>query len=254
MSLWAADLHVHTALSPCAEDEMRPPAIVAEAVSKGLAMIAICDHNSAGNVAAVQEAAGRRLAVIAGIEVTTAEEVHVLGLFPGAWAARAAGQEVLATLPEGGADSPRLGQGLLLDAGGRVLAREKKLLAAASGLTLNAVVELIHRRNGLAIAAHVDRRAFSVLGQLGLMPHDAGFDAVEVSAAGARRFADSGLRVAEWQAALQIPKELAVVCGSDAHSLGEVGVGRTMLELREPTFGELALALRAAGGRGCSCA
>jgi len=220
---------------------MRPPAIVEAAVSKGLAMIAICDHNSAGNVAATQEAAGRGLAVIAGIEVTTAEEVHVLGLFPGAWAARAVGEEVRATLPEATPASARFGEELLLDARGEIRGREGKLLSAASSLSLNEAIESIHRRNGLAIASHVDRRAFSVIGQLGMFPREAAFDGIEVSAAGVA----SG-RVAEF-AGLGLP----VLCSSDSHFLSEVGTGLTVLELREPTFGELALALRGLGGRRC---
>ena len=73
MNVCFADLHVHTALSPCADDAMTPPAIVDAALAEGLAMIAICDHNSARNVAAVQEAAGDRLSVLAGMEITTAE-------------------------------------------------------------------------------------------------------------------------------------------------------------------------------------
>ena len=82
MNVCFADLHVHTALSPCADAGMTPPAIVDAALAEGLAMIAVCDHNTARNAAAVQAAAGARLAVIAGIEITTAEEVHVVGLFP----------------------------------------------------------------------------------------------------------------------------------------------------------------------------
>ncbi|MCX5758981.1 MAG: PHP domain-containing protein, partial [Candidatus Hydrogenedentes bacterium] len=99
MRRFAADLHIHTALSACADDDMTPPAIVAAALEQGLDMIAICDHNSAGNAAAVQAAAGDALAVIAGMEITTAEEAHVLGLFPDAASAEAAGQEVRDTLP-----------------------------------------------------------------------------------------------------------------------------------------------------------
>ena len=52
-----ADMHIHTVLSPCAEREMRPAAIVARAAEKGLSVIAVCDHNSARNVKAVMEAA-----------------------------------------------------------------------------------------------------------------------------------------------------------------------------------------------------
>ena len=94
-----ADLHIHTALSPCASEEMRPPAIVREALKKGLDMIAICDHNTAGNVKATQTAAAGYLTVIPGIEITTAEEVHVLGLFPSSEEATAIATEVRNTLP-----------------------------------------------------------------------------------------------------------------------------------------------------------
>ena len=81
MKRFLADLHIHTALSPCAEEEMTPAAIVRQAIRKGLAIIAICDHNTAGNTIAVQEAAGKDITVIAGMEITTVEEVHVIGLF-----------------------------------------------------------------------------------------------------------------------------------------------------------------------------
>ena len=100
---FCADLHIHTALSPCGSDEMTPAAIVAAALAKGLDMIAVCDHNTAGNVRAVQraaEAAGGGLAVIAGMELTSAEEVHVVGLFPDAAAAERAAAQVRALLPQ----------------------------------------------------------------------------------------------------------------------------------------------------------
>ena len=94
-----ADLHVHTVLSPCAADTMTPVAIVGRAREVGLRMIAVCDHNTAGNVEAVRSAARGAPVVICGIEITTREEVHVVGLFPCADAALAVGAEVLATLP-----------------------------------------------------------------------------------------------------------------------------------------------------------
>ena len=101
MNSFLADLHIHTCLSPCAADEMIPPMIVQAAREQGLSLIAICDHNAAGNVSAVQEAARKTSGptVIAGIEITTGEEAHVLGFFPDACAARAAADEVAAGLP-----------------------------------------------------------------------------------------------------------------------------------------------------------
>ena len=77
-----ADLHLHTCLSPCADDRMQATAIVKQARKVGLDMIGICDHNSAENVAAVMKAGKREgLAVIPGMEITSCEEVHLLGLF-----------------------------------------------------------------------------------------------------------------------------------------------------------------------------
>ena len=80
-SLWV-DLHVHTVISPCAEVEMIPPLIVGRARELGLGAIAITDHNTAENVGAVQRAArDTGLVVLAGMEVQTREEAHILCLF-----------------------------------------------------------------------------------------------------------------------------------------------------------------------------
>jgi PHP family Zn ribbon phosphoesterase len=136
VNVCAADLHVHTALSPCAENDMTPPAIVAKALSEGLGMIAVCDHNSARNAAAVQEVAGARLAVLAGMEITTVEECHVVALFPDAEAAEAAGAEVGATL--GQVDDGYetfFGEQRVLAADGRERARETLALAPSTSFT-----------------------------------------------------------------------------------------------------------------------
>jgi len=77
-----ADLHLHTCLSPCAEPYMTPLAIIKAAFEKGLDIIAITDHNTAENIIAVKEAAtGRDLTVLAGMEITSSEEVHIIALF-----------------------------------------------------------------------------------------------------------------------------------------------------------------------------
>jgi 3',5'-nucleoside bisphosphate phosphatase len=248
----AADMHIHTALSPCAARAMTPPAIVREAASKGMAMIAVCDHNSAGNVEAVAAAAAvlpEGPVVIAGIEITTAEEVHVLGFFPDPAAARAAAAEV--TLPPWRPLAPRTSAaGLrqpdqqLMDAQGRVTGIEERMLAAASRFSLSETVELIHRHGGLAVAAHMDRRSFSVPGQLGFLPPEVPFDGLEVSAAG----------VARGRAAEFACHGLPLLSSSDGHFLEEIGSGFTVLDVEEPDFAELCMALRGINGRGCTIA
>jgi len=245
-----ADLHIHTVLSPCASRAMRPRAIVHEAMEKGIALIAVCDHNSAGNVRAVRVASESMdgPAVIAGIEITTREEVHVLGFFPEEKAAIAASDEVRAglplwrpLLPKASAVSERKPQQELVDAEGNTTGREWKMLASASVFDLGETVALIHRHGGLAMAAHMDRRSFSVPGQLGFLPPEVAFDGLEVSAAG----------VARGKAAEFAKYGLPLLCSSDGHFLTDIGSGFTVLNVQKPIFCELALALRAVDGRRC---
>jgi PHP domain/PHP-associated len=237
-----ADLHVHTALSPCAADEMTPPAIVARALEQGVGMIAVCDHNSARNAAAVQAAAGTRLAVLAGMEITSVEECHVVGVFPDARAAEAAGALVAEELPEAEEGYAQFfGEQLVLDARGEVLGRETRALATATRLDVAACVALVHRHGGLAVAAHVDRRSFGVVAQLGVFPAAAGFDAVELS----RRVPAGPDGTAQYRA-----YGLPVVRSSDCHFLDDVAAARTAFVVREPSFTELSLAMRGADGRG----
>ena len=219
MTRCLADLHVHTALSPCADDEMTPPAIVAGALGEGLAMIAICDHNSARNAAAVQAAAGARLAVLAGMEITSVEECHVVGLFPDARAAEAAGARVAAAAARGrgglrrssSASSPSSTRAASCSA------TRARALATATPLDVAPCVDLVHRHGGLAVAAHVDRPSFGVIGQLGFFPADAGFDAVEVS-----RHVAAGVAGG---ASASPPIGLPLLRSSDAHYLADIGAG-----------------------------
>ena len=242
---YRVDLHIHTALSPCASEEMTPPAIVAAALEAGLDMIAISDHNSAGNIEAVQQAAvaagGGALAVLAGMEITSMEEVHVLGLFPDVVAAEGVAAVLRPLLPT--ADDSYyafFGEQPLLAADGHPVGSETAALATAAPLGLNETVRLIHEAGGLAIAAHVDRHAFSVFSQLGFFPEDAGFDGVEVS-----RRVVAGSPLLDHFAALGLP----VTRSSDSHFLEEIGSGHTDLRLAAPDFSELALALAGAQER-----
>jgi PHP family Zn ribbon phosphoesterase len=239
-----ADLHIHTALSPCADGEMTPPAIVAAATKAGLDVIAIADHNSAGNVAAVQQAAkdaGNGLTVLPGMEITSAEEAHVLGVFPDLQSAEGAAAQLRTLLPQ--ADSEYysyFGEQPLFAASGQVVGSETVTLAGASPLDLSATVEFIHRLGGLAIAAHVDRKAFSVYSQLGFFPTEAGFDGVEVS-----RRIQNGSPLMDEYSTLALP----LVGCSDSHFLEEIGTGTTELRLADAGFSELALAFAGAEGR-----
>ena len=247
LRLFRADLHIHTALSPCGSEEMTPAAIIAAASARGLDMIAICDHNTAGNVRAVQEAgeaAGGGLAVIAGMELTSMEEVHVVGLFPDADAAGRVAAQLRSLLPQADAGYYSFfGEQPLLAADGCEVGSETAALALATPFDLSEAVALVHDEGGLAVAAHIDRKSFSVFSQLGFFPTDTGFDGLEVS----KWLPSDSPRLAQFEA-LALP----ILCSSDSHYLEEIGAGCSDLYLAEPTFAELALALKGTGGRSAS--
>ena len=241
---YRADLHVHTALSPCASEEMTPPAIVAAATEACLDIIAISDHNTAGNVAAVQQAArdaGAGLTVFAGMEITSSEEAHVLGLFPDLQSAEGVAADLRTLLPQADADYyARFGEQPLMDAVGHSTGAETAALAAAPALDVTATVRLIHGSGGLAIAAHVDRKSFSVYSQLGFFPRGAGFDGVEIS----RHLIAGSHHMAKYSV-LYLP----MISSSDSHFIQEIGSASAHLRLAAPEFSELALAFAGAEGR-----
>ena len=180
------------------------------------------------------------LAVIPGMEITTREEVHVLGLFPDVASAGEAAEEVLDSLPAG---DPPDGQ-FRFDVEGRIVGRERRMLFSASAFSLADAVTLLRKHGGLAVASHVDRPSFSVIGQLGVFPEDVRFDALEISAAGLARGRHRDF------ASLGLP----LVSSSDSHYLDDIGSAHTALEIAEPTFEELRLALRNIGERRCRIA
>ncbi len=220
---------------------MTPDAIVAAAAASGLDMIAICDHNSAENVAAaVAAAAGLPLAVIGGMEITTAEEVHVLGLF----GARGGGLEAMQSIVHenlpGRNDEAIFGEQVICGEDGAAIGRSDRLLIGATTLSIERVVEEIHRLGGIAVASHIDREGFGIIGQLGFIPDGLELDALGLSprAAGDGEWRDVSRR-----------SGLALVASSDAHRLSEIGAASTSLEIESASFEELKAALESRDGR-----
>jgi PHP family Zn ribbon phosphoesterase len=236
----ACDWHIHTCLSPCAEAEMTPRRIVSAARQAGIACIAVCDHNSVENAEAVM-IAGRRAGVhvIAGMEITTAEEVHIIALFPDLEAAERAQRSVYAALP-GRNREDVFGRQEIVDAEDRIVGRTERFLLGATKLNLERVVELVHRVGGLAIAAHIDREGFGIVGHLGFIPPKLPLDAVELSPRGVPQHADAAF----WKR-----EPLPIVRGSDAHRLAEIGTVKFRITAAGAAFAEVRRAVRGRAGR-----
>ena len=230
------DLHVHTCLSPCAELSMVPRTIVDRARQTGLDAVGICDHNAAANVQAVCEA-GREagIAVIAGMEVTTAEEIHLLALFESEKKLLKFADLVRNHLS--GSNDPELfGDQIVVGKNGDPTALEESLLIGATDLGVNRMVKEIHQLEGLAIASHVDRQTFSILSQLGFIPAELDLDGVELSQrAGPEEHYEL--------------RGLPVVRCSDAHFPEEIGSAFTTFFIEEASVAEIGMALAAREGR-----
>ena len=238
--IFKADLHIHTCLSPCADLNMGPKTIVDQALQQGLDVIGISDHNSSENAPAVIGAArDTALKVLPGMEVTSREEVYILAVFDSPDMALRLQEIVYRHLP-GENDEDSFGLQVVVNEDHDVMGFNRRLLAGATELSVEQVVEHICDLEGLAIAAHVDREAFGIIGQLGFIPAELRLDALELSANSTpaearRRFP----QYAGW----------AFVRSSDAHFVADIGKTWTSLLLSEPTTREIRKALHGEDGR-----
>lgn len=222
---------------------MSPRKVVETALRRGLDMIAVCDHNTSENAAATRRAAtaaGGGLHVLAGMEVCTAEEVHVLTLFETVEQATALQRLIYESLPTGKNRPDIFGDQVVANEYDEVESFNDRLLIAATHLDLGTLVTAVRRNGGLAIAAHVDRPSYSILSQLGFIPKGMAFDALEVS-----RHGDVERILARHPDLRGQP----IIRASDAHDPSEIGTAWTEVLLERPTLAELALAFRSEGGR-----
>jgi 3',5'-nucleoside bisphosphate phosphatase len=241
LKVFNCDLHMHTCLSPCAELDMHPRALVDKAIESGLDMVAICDHNASENVPYVIEASqGEKIKIIPGMEITTSEEVHFVALFD-SLSDLARLQELIYLHLPGTNDEDRFGVQAIVNECGEVEGLSDKLLIGATDIPLNDLLDYVHQQNGLAIASHIDRESFSVLSQLGFIDESIHFDALEITPL-------TGFQKA--RALYQDLNHYAFIMSSDAHFIKDIGKTMTKIMLAEPTLAELKMAFARENGRG----
>ncbi|MBR5506810.1 MAG: PHP domain-containing protein, partial [Clostridia bacterium] len=154
------DLHIHSALSPCGDEDMTPNNIVNMAYIKGLDIIAITDHNSAGNARAVMEAGKGVIKVVPGMEVTTSEEVHTLCLFPDIDSAEDMSKYVRSKMT-GIKNQPEIfGRQLIMNSMDEIVGEEENLLVNAVDMDIYEVSAETKKRGGLFIPAHIDKTSY----------------------------------------------------------------------------------------------
>ncbi len=212
------DLHIHSALSPCGDNDMTPNNIVNMSIIKGLDMIAVTDHNSCGNVRSVMKAAGDKILVIPGMEVETSEEIHIVCYFPGIESAEEMGEYVKNHLPPIKNREEIFGEQLFMDFEDNIVGKEENLLVTATELDIFSVVKKVRGLGGAAVPAHIDRSSYSVLSNLGIIPDELLFKTVEITA-------KNRGKMAEYE------KKYQAVTNSDAHYLENIAEPEFFIEL-----------------------
>jgi len=236
--LFSCDFHIHSTLSPCSSLDMSSRAIVDRARVVGLDIIAITDHNMVENGQYVAAAAGASgPAVLFGMELQTIEEVHLLMLFPDFETAMEMQETVYDLLPPIDNDPDYFGDQVVVDENDTIIRFEKRLLLNSSAISIDDAVAWARAHGSLVIPSHIDSPTFGIVTQLGFVSEGIPFDALEV--ANEKRL-DAVLPFI-------LAKDLPIVTFSDAHYLKDIGKKRITLSCDEPTFVEVARALRSFG-------
>lgn len=185
-------------------------------------MIAVTDHNSCGNAAAIADVAGDRLLVVPGMEVETSEEVHVVCYFATLEQSYEMEKAVKQSMKPIKNRSEIFGRQLYLDSEDRIIGEEENLLVCASGLDIYETVRLTRELGGAAVPAHIDRTSYSVLSNLGFLPSDLEVSALEITKANR-------------QSMMKEYPAFNVLTNSDAHYLENISEREYYVELNRKT-------------------
>ncbi|MCX7027252.1 MAG: PHP domain-containing protein [Spirochaetes bacterium] len=216
---YIVDLHNHSCLSPCGDLSMSPSVMAAKAAARGIDIFALTDHNSALDCPAFAATCARAgVLPLFGLELNSAEEVHLLALFPTPVRALEFGASIRAFLPEYPWNPESLGDQPVVDDEEGLLGFEERWLGAAQTLSFDELGARSAAAGAIVIPAHVDRPMYSVHSQLAFLPSGP-WDAVE----------SMGPPPPE------LTGGLAAISGSDAHYPEHIGRHPTRVDLaKEP--------------------
>lgn len=214
MTPYYYDLHIHSCLSPCSDDDMTPNNIAGMAALKGLQIVALTDHNTCKNCPAFFEACKRQgIIPVAGMELSTAEDIHLVCLFEELDAAMRF-DAVINTHLMNIKNKPEIfGDQFILDSDDEIIGNEEKLLISATDLWIDDAIELARSYGAHVHPAHIDRESNGIISILGDIPTEYGFNCLEFN--GAKNIEGIKDRYSSTVDAL-------TVVSSDAHHLWDI--------------------------------
>jgi len=219
---------------------MIPPLIVRAALEKNIQIIAITDHNSSENVSAVIKAAeNENLTVLPGMELQTAEEVHVLCLFDTIEQLEELQRIVDHALPNIKNNPEFFGEQFVVDQTGEFIRRKEQLLITSTDLSFEKAFAAVKDLDGLFIPAHVNRQAFGLIYHLGFVPPELPIEALEISR-----------HISVEEAIRDFPQieGYPIILSGDVHYLDDF-LGAVQLFIEEPSILEIKSALSGKNGR-----
>lgn len=228
MSRYFCDLHIHSCLSPCGDDEMTPANIAGMAVINGLGIVALTDHNSSKNCPAFFKQA-KKLGIIpvAGMELTTAEDIHIVCLFRELEDAMEFDRFVEERRPAFKNKPDIFGHQYIRDENDEICGEEENLLINASSLSIEEAHAEVLRRGGVCYPAHIDRMSNGIIAMLGTFPEEPAFTAYELN---------DGDSDAEYREKFPIIQNLARAVSSDAHYLWDISEAKFSVELDDDPY------------------
>jgi len=219
---------------------MIPPLVVEEAAQRGIGLIAITDHNSTANIAAVQKAArSHDICVLPGMELQTREEVHVLCLFDELDQAEELQAWVDKRLPDIPNNIDFFGEQFIVDETGDFIRREERLLSTSVDASITEAWHKVDALGGLFIPAHINRMANGLMALLGLVPTDIPIEVLEIS---------RHITLQEAEKKYPQIRGYPLIQNGDVHYLDDF-LGTTEWIIEKPSIFELRKALRAQDGR-----
>ena len=222
------DLHIHSCLSPCADNDMTPGNIAGMSLLAGLNIVALTDHNTCRNCPAFFEAAEKNgLIPVAGMELTTAEDIHLVCLFPTLEKAMAFDNAVDAQRVRIENRTDIFGEQWIMDGADNVIGSDPFLLSNATLLTIEQGTALCREMGGVCYPAHVDREANGVIAVLGVFPDDPVYTCAE--------FHDKSNEAAYLERYPNLRDKL-LLTASDAHVLWDIRDKDAFFELEDEPF------------------
>lgn len=222
------DLHMHSCLSPCGDEDMTPNNIVGMSKLLGLDIIALTDHNSVLNCEAVMKLAEENgLCAIPGMELTTMEEIHVVCLFPTYQQALSFNDYVKEHQMQIKNRSDIYGRQIIMNENDEEIGEVENLLILATDISVMNVKETVESFGGVCYPAHINRDSMSILSVLGEIPVDCGFKTAEVSSSG---------NIEQLKTLHPILNDMLIVRDSDAHYLENMKDAQNFFELESLTI------------------